>query len=284
MTGSLEEPEAVPRATRGYAPAPTGQVHYRELGEGSPVLLLHRNPSSSTGYSRVLPLLAAAGFRAVAIDTPGYGLSDRPPRAPTSLGTYADAVVAVLDHLGLERAHLVGYHAGASIACETAASHPDRIDTLVLSAMLAVDPAERDRFSSRVRRWQPDAQGAFLDDWPLPLLRSYVTRDDPDHFLDELIAYLQAGPDYWWAIEALFAYDAFARIGSIQAPTLILQVNGDPLVEESTPRIAAALPAARYVEVTGGHELLYDDPRTFVEPVVEFFRASANGVSRTASR
>lgn len=272
MTGGCEDPGALPGPTRGYAPAPTGQVHYRELGQGPPVLLLHRNPSSSVGYGRVLPLLAAAGFHAVAIDTPGYGLSDRPPAPPEGMGTYADAIVAVLDHLGLERAHLVGYHAGASIACETAASHPDRIDRLVLSAMLAVEPAERHRFSSRVRRWQPDAQGSFLSDWPLPLLRSYVTGDDPHHFLDELIAYLQAGPDYWWAIEALFGYDPFARLALIQAPTLILQVNGDPLVEESTPRVAAAFPAARYVEITGGHEILYDDPHTFAEPVVEFLR------------
>jgi pimeloyl-ACP methyl ester carboxylesterase len=258
---------------RGYAKAPTGLVHYREQGEGQPVVLLHRNPSSSIGFTRVLPLLAAAGFRAIAMDTPGYGLSDRPAAPPQAMDEYAAAVVALLDHLGLERAHLAGYHTGSSIACEVAAAHPERVDRLVLSAMMALTDEERPAYAGFAARWAPDPRGDFLGRWPLPLLRRYVTRDDPEHFMHELQAYLQAGPEYWWAIEAVFRYDAFARLPLIQAPTMVLQVAGDPHVERTTPRVAAALPQAPYIEVHDGHELLYDEPAVWADPVVAFLRS-----------
>lgn len=68
--------------TRGYAGAAGAQLHYRELGEGSPVILLHASPLSSEFMLGQIQALASAGYRAIALDTPGYGQSDPLPEPP----------------------------------------------------------------------------------------------------------------------------------------------------------------------------------------------------------
>lgn len=95
-----------------YADTPSGQIHYRELGEGRPVLLLHKTPSSSVMWTCVMPLLAAAGFRTIAPDTRGYGSSEPPSSPPPEMGFYARAALGVLDHLGVEQADVCGFVQG----------------------------------------------------------------------------------------------------------------------------------------------------------------------------
>jgi pimeloyl-ACP methyl ester carboxylesterase len=87
--------------TRGYAGAAGAQLHYRELGEGSPVILLHASPLSSEFMLGQIQALASAGYRAIALDTPGYGQSDPLPEPPQSLADYARAFLAGIDALGL---------------------------------------------------------------------------------------------------------------------------------------------------------------------------------------
>ena len=76
---------------RGYADTSLGQIHYVEAGEGPPIVLLHQTASSSVMYARAMPLLAA-NYRAIAIDTPGFGMSDPPSSSQDIIEHYADAV------------------------------------------------------------------------------------------------------------------------------------------------------------------------------------------------
>ena len=67
---------------RGYLELPWGQVHYRRAGDPSapPLVLLHQSPLSSATFEPALAALAARGVYAVAVDTPGFGMSDAAPR------------------------------------------------------------------------------------------------------------------------------------------------------------------------------------------------------------
>lgn len=112
-----------PQIRRGYADTAYGQVHYAECGSGAPVVLLHQTPRSWDEYREVLPLLGGT-HRAIAMDTIGFGASA--PIAEHSIETYAAAVVAFLDALGLQRTALVGHHTGGVIAVEVAAAAPGR--------------------------------------------------------------------------------------------------------------------------------------------------------------
>ena len=89
---------ATQQPRRAYIDLPSGQLHYREIGEGEPLLLLHQTPSSSLQWEAAYPLLAAAGMRVIAPDTPGYGMSDPPAGTPTAEG-YAAAALAFHEHI-----------------------------------------------------------------------------------------------------------------------------------------------------------------------------------------
>ncbi|MEU6607240.1 alpha/beta hydrolase [Streptomyces shenzhenensis] len=107
-------------------PSPAGRTHLVEQGTGPLVLLVHGFPESWYSWRRQLPALAAAGYRAVAVDVRGYGRSSRPAEvdAYRMLELVADNV-AVVEALGERSAVIVGHDWGAGIAATSALLRPD---------------------------------------------------------------------------------------------------------------------------------------------------------------
>jgi pimeloyl-ACP methyl ester carboxylesterase len=107
-------------------PTPAGRVHLVEQGRGPLVLLVHGFPESWYSWRHQLPALAAAGYRAVAVDVRGYGRSSRPAAvdAYRMLDLVADNV-AVVEALGERSAVVVGHDWGATIAATSALTRPD---------------------------------------------------------------------------------------------------------------------------------------------------------------
>ena len=114
-------------------------IAYETYGEGEPVLLIHGFASNGivnwveTGW---VETLTGAGYRAITIDNRGHGQSDKPRDAaayhPTEMA--ADAV-RLLDHLGIDRAPLLGYSMGARISAFAALAHPERVACCVWGGM-----------------------------------------------------------------------------------------------------------------------------------------------------
>jgi pimeloyl-ACP methyl ester carboxylesterase len=102
-------------------------LHIAEMGSGAAVLFCHGFPDTWRGWRRMMEAVAAAGYRAIAMDMRGYGKSSAPedPALYTVLHTVGD-VVGVLDALGLDRAVIVGHDFGASVAWNAALMRPDR--------------------------------------------------------------------------------------------------------------------------------------------------------------
>src|SRR4051794_27358463 len=98
-------------------------------GEGRPVVLVHGFPDTKRLWCKQVPALVDAGFQVITFDGRGYGASDKPAGVDAySIVFLAMDVVAILDHLGLERAHIVGHDWGSAVAWATAAFAPDRVD------------------------------------------------------------------------------------------------------------------------------------------------------------
>ncbi len=110
------------------------RVRYLERGSGPAALLLHGASlgSSADVWTGNLDALAARGLRVIAFDQPGFGLSDEPPDA--SLGFRTRFVPALMDALGLARAHLVGHSQSGRIAVSLALSQPERVGRAVVVA------------------------------------------------------------------------------------------------------------------------------------------------------
>src|SRR5215470_1843015 len=127
---------------RGYAATRWGQVHYRHEGERGPAIVcLHEAPLSSAIYEPALPLLGRS-FRAWALDTPGHGFSDPPPRPP-SIEEYGAVLLEAVDALGIDRFVLAGCHTGVDIGLEvTRQAGAGRVTHAVLSGVPLLRPDE----------------------------------------------------------------------------------------------------------------------------------------------
>ncbi|MBC3841368.1 alpha/beta hydrolase [Streptacidiphilus sp. 4-A2] len=122
----MPHPTRTTAATHRTVPAPAGRIHLVEQGEGPLVLLVHGFPESWYSWRHQLPVLAAAGYRAVAVDVRGYGRSSRPadPAEYRMPDLVADAV-AVVHALGERTAVVVGHDWGSAIAANAALLRPD---------------------------------------------------------------------------------------------------------------------------------------------------------------
>ncbi|MET0405004.1 MAG: alpha/beta hydrolase, partial [Cystobacter sp.] len=108
------------------------QLHIAEAGTGPLVLLLHGWPESWYSWRHQIPALAAAGYRAVALDVRGYGRSDKPPDLQAySMKTLLADYTGLLDVLGEKTAVVVGHDWGSAMAWTCAALHPERFRAVV---------------------------------------------------------------------------------------------------------------------------------------------------------
>ena len=106
-------------------------LHVRDVGDGSPVVLLHGWPDTGELWAHQSRTLAAAGYRTIVPDMRGFGASSKPAdvasyAAPAQVGD----VIGILDALGVDRSHVVGHDWGAAIAWMTAAFAPDRVTSI----------------------------------------------------------------------------------------------------------------------------------------------------------
>ena len=125
----------MPQVERSFIATPSGRVHIAACGAGAPILLLHQTPRSWDEFRDVLPLLGRH-YRAIAMDTMGYGNSDPLPPGQASIENWAKAAHELLDALGIERVAVVGHHTGASIAIEIAAAYPAQVAALMFPQAL----------------------------------------------------------------------------------------------------------------------------------------------------
>lgn len=122
-----------PEATHRLVDVPGGRIHLVEQGAGPLVLLLHGFPETWRAWERQLPLLAAAGYRAVALDLRGYGGSSQPAEvADCRMLAHVADDVAVVRALGEQTAIVVGHDVGATIAANSALLRPDVFTAVAL--------------------------------------------------------------------------------------------------------------------------------------------------------
>src|ERR1700741_3755952 len=137
-----------PAIERRFVRTSKARIHIGGAGQGRPVLLLHQTPRSWDEFRRALPLIGAR-YRAIAMDTVGFGDSDPLPFAENSIEAWAACAVELLDALELPTIAVAGHHTGAAVAIEMAAAYPSRIAAMALSAPPFVDAARRAGYAGK---------------------------------------------------------------------------------------------------------------------------------------
>lgn len=233
----------------GFLEANGIRFHYVEQGAGPLVLLLHGFPEFWYSWRKQLPALADAGYRAVALDMRGYGLTDK-PRTGYQIQQLVDDIVAVMHGLGEARAHLVGHDWGGIVAWQAAWRRPDAVRSLI--AMNAPHPSAFVQFARRDLRQLLQSsymlffQAPRVAEWALTragaaAVASMLRRaaKHPEVFTAADVAAYRAAFLRPGAASCSLAYyraafrerSAALPSGSIAVPTLVLWGADDPVLK-----------------------------------------------------
>jgi 3-oxoadipate enol-lactonase len=260
----------------GVAAVNGARIAYDVTGSGPPVLLLHAGLGDRRMWDEQLPAFAEH-FTVIRFDARGFGETIMPP---TPYSPSGDAF-ALLDHLGIERAHLVGVSKGSQTAIEMAVAAPERISALVAVAARTgtpVSPALRAGWDHVNELFEAGDIAAAVE----YELRMWV--DGPDRGPEEVDPRMRERVREMNA--ALFARDddqgeelpldppAADRLAQITAPTLIVYGDKDLMdVRQAAAPLAAAIPGARLVVIPdAAHLPQMERPEEFNRVVLEFLR------------
>jgi pimeloyl-ACP methyl ester carboxylesterase len=256
--------------THRFVSANGSRFHVVEAGAGPLVLFLHGFPEFWWAWHEVLPAVADAGLRAVAVDMRGYGASDKPPRGYDGYTMAAD-VTGLIRALGERSAVLVGAGFGGMIGWTTAAFHPRMVRRLVvmgaahplrLRAALFADPRgqfsaaaptlmfQLPRYEHVLTRNEAAAVGEFLRRWGGPDWVNGPTFGEYERRCREAMRIPQAAfcalEAYRWSFRSVLRLRGYRFVRLLQQPlvTPTLQLHG-ALDAAILPRTAQG--SGRYV-------------------------------------
>jgi haloalkane dehalogenase len=262
---------------RAYADGPFGQIHYQSAAHGRPLVLLHQAIMASGQFDAVFAPLVAHGLRPIAIDMPGFGLSDAPAAQPT-IADYARCVAPVLDALGVGQAALAGHHTGALVATEFALAAPDRATALVVHGAMVLPQAERislgGELCAREATFAAQSEGAHFAEVARIRERLAQGRIGPDRISDYVVQAMQAYAmgAYGFGHAAAFAYDHVPRLQALAMPTLLLSNTGD-MTHPWAQAARDLRPDFAYAELDGGGIDICDEaPQGWADAIAAFLR------------
>ncbi len=243
------------------------ELAYFDEGDpnGAPVLLIHGFASTASVnwvYPGWLKTLGEAGYRVIAMDNRGHGASDKPhdPEAYRPWIMAGDSV-ALLDHLGIEQANLIGYSMGARISVFTALGHPHRVRSLVLGG-LGIG------MTDGVGDWDPIADALLapsidgVEHARGRMFRAFAEQTKSDR--QALAACIRGSRD-------LVARSDMAKI---EVPTLVAVGTKDDIAG-SPQELAALMPDASALDIPGRDHMLAVGDRVFKAAVLDFYAERA---------
>lgn len=293
---SAQVPAGSPAAREESLAVGRAQLHYRIVGQGTPLLVLHGGPGYDHSY--LLPDMdrLADAFRLIYLDQRGRGKSGRTADpGEITVQSEVDDIEALRAHLGLEQIALMGHSWGGLLAMEYAIRHPGRVSRLVL---LNTAPASHEDAALFIRERDGNAPGVReLESTPAyeegdleavaAASRAYFRATlRSEELLDRLIGQLHAG---WtkedvlrsraiggrlWAETYLRAsYDLLPKLTRIGVPALVLHGDYDFIPVTCAARIAESIPDASLVVLSDcGHFSYLEQPDAVREVLTGFFR------------
>jgi pimeloyl-ACP methyl ester carboxylesterase len=250
-------------------------ISYEVTGpdDGQAVVLLHGFPDSGRLWRNQVPALADAGMRVITPDLRGYGGSDKPAEVEQyAIPFLAGDVLGLLDHLSVDKAHVVGHDWGAALAWAIGSLVPDRVEKLVALSVgnpLAFAGAgfeQREKswymllfqFEGIAERWLSD------NDWANT--RAWAHHPDMDAVIAELEANKSLTPGLNWYranVPPNVLVDPPMELPPVQAPTMGIWSTGDIALTEAQMKNSEAYCAGewRYERLEGpGHWMQLEAP------------------------
>lgn len=292
--GSVDDPlgsEAIIDADTLRVPVGPGSLHIERYGLGGPaVLLIHGFATSSFLWRNVGPAIALSNLTAFAADMLGYGASDRPPECDYGIAAQAEYLDRALTAVRVAKATVVGLDLGAAVALRLAASHPDRVERLVLVNPVSSDdmpPEDVKSLQRNTARFAFRVSSGVLG--AAPLLRDLLQKSvsDPAHMPEPLVARFLApyvGPH---GVDQLLRTARFVdredvdeiNLRALPHPTLVIRGEKDPWVgPEVSEQLSDTIGGSRLVRLASASRLVPEDvPEVFTNLLLDFIGARTVG-------
>ena len=266
------------------------RVHVLEHGDGPPLVVLHGSGPTSL---QLLPLISRINrSRVMAVDRPGFGLSDRHHWSGPRRKASVEWLDQVLDALGLGSVNLLGSSAGGTWAIWHALANPDRVQRLVLvgapPALSATAPPEPLRMVASIDPANPPAMPPPSRETVVGSMAAMGEAETIVSYPDLLDAMVVAGRDATSGqasldeLKALITMDGWQpevqtnldELRSIAAPTLLIWGRKDPLGDTDAAKLVAdAIPSSRLELLDAGHGPWLGHPDAVATLVEEFLSA-----------
>jgi 3-oxoadipate enol-lactonase len=258
-----------------YATINDATLHYSLDGDaGKPVLILSN--SLGTSFDMWSPQMArfTEAFQVLRYDTRGHGKSSATP-GPYSMAQLASDVVALMDRLGIEKAHFCGLSMGGLTGMWFGIHHPQRLHKLVLCNTAAfIGPPEA--WTTRIAAVEADGVAsiakAVVSRWLTP---GYAMQHPAT--VAALEDMLRATPSRGYAAACAAVRDADLRrqVSQITAPTLVIAGSGDlPTPPIDGQFLHQSIAGARYLELAAAHLSNQEQPDAFSDAVIAFLALS----------
>ncbi|MBL8645082.1 MAG: alpha/beta hydrolase [Rhodospirillaceae bacterium] len=221
-------------------------------------MIMHPSPNSSASMTAAINAFSDV-FTCIALDTPGYGLSDDIVDDPTELWGYADALARVLDALSIPKAFVYGAATGAQIGIQFARRYPGRVHTLMLDANgdfggeagqhiaegYFQDIAPVRDGTHLLRIWDMCRHLSVFFPWQSTLKADRINADvaSPEFIQHYVNDYLRAGPNYKKAYYEAMVVETWENTRQVTVPVVMTRNAGSPLLPHTDALIGKGLPA-----------------------------------------
>lgn len=252
-------------------------LHYEVEGSGPPVVLIAGAVSDSASWGPLVPLLAAH-FTVIRPDNRLAGRTRMTSDGDISLADWAGDIIALTDHLGIDRPHLVGHSLGGLIALAASDAAPDRVASLTLLSSAPMRLSRNTALFTTLLALR--AEGQLPDLWLrafFPWLfhpRFFDTPDGVEEAIRQSLAYPHAQPAAAMArqVAAMAQIDTRGLGSATACPTIALLAADDLLIPEQSARAALAqIPGVRMEIVPeAGHSIHWDAADRVAEHVISF--------------
>lgn len=251
-------------------------IYYEIIGKGQPLVMIRGVGSNVDHWYEQVPVLSQK-YQLLIFDNRGIARSSDPGGAFSTKDMAADTI-ALMEALGIKKAHVLGYSMGGMIAQELALAHPEKINGLILvatdcggSLRIKARPEYSGLFSEMIRLGTPEAKTAAAA--CLFAKQTFETRPDIIQRYAEVSLRFPASQktlERQW--EAITRHDASGRLKNITAPTLAITGSEDVLIPPENSRVLAErIPNARLRFIDdGGHLFVVEQPQQFNDAVIGF--------------
>jgi pimeloyl-ACP methyl ester carboxylesterase len=271
-----------------FAKAPDGtEIFFKDWGSGRPVVLIHGWPLNADMWEYQAPVLASAGLRVISYDRRGFGRSGQ-PWSGYNYDTLADDLAAVMDHLDLRDATLVGFSMGGGEVARYLSRHgaAGRVFKAVLVSAVTPfllrtadnpDGVDRSVFDGMIEGLQKDRPNFLATFGKQFFGAGLLTFSISSELLQwaSMLA-LQASPKATMdCVRAFSETDFRADLAGIAVPTLVVHGEGDATVPigVSGRRAAQMIPGARLVEYAGApHGLFFTEKDRLNQDLLAFIQ------------